>query len=164
MDYLVDKLRMIYKDTRNGDGDVLNRAFGHTIYVFLKRKDVVAQAVSWVRAEQTGLWHKGDGRVRPEPLGRKPRFDYDEIRRIVYTIEEHNEEWLKWHRKAGVVPHEVSYEDLDNDPIGVIRDILDFLGLELPPNRNVEAPNVRLADALNDRWIKRYREMAARPA
>ena len=34
----------------------------------------------------------------------------------------------------------------------------------LLPDRRVEASNVRLADELNHRWIKRYREMAARLA
>ena len=164
MDYLVEKLRMIYKDARSGDGEVLNQAFGHTRYVFLIRKNVVAQAVSLARAVQTGIWHMGDKRVRSEPPSQKPRFDYDEIRRFVDMIEEHNGEWLKWQRNAGVVPHEVSYEDLDNDPIRVIRGILEFLGLELLPDRRVEASNVRLADELNHRWIKRYREMAARLA
>jgi len=30
-----------------------------TRFVYLRRADVVAQAVSWLRAEQTGTWYVG---------------------------------------------------------------------------------------------------------
>ncbi len=51
----------------------------------------------------------------------------------------------------------VRYEDLDADPVGVARDILDFLGLRLPPGRLIKTQNRRLADELNAQWIDRYR-------
>ena len=47
------------------------------------------------------------------------------------------------------------YEDLDADPVGVVREVLDFLGLELPRGRPIETRQRRLADELNARWIDR---------
>lgn len=39
------------------DRDRLQAAFGKVLYIHLAREDKLAQAVSMVRAEQTGLWH-----------------------------------------------------------------------------------------------------------
>ena len=52
LDYMVDKLGAVYPAITGGDIDLLNRAFGHTRFVYLQRDDVLAQAVSWHRAEQ----------------------------------------------------------------------------------------------------------------
>ena len=55
------------------------------------------------------------------------------------------------------------YEDLDADPVGTALEILDFLGLKLPPGRVINARNRRLADEINAQWIDRYRaELAQR--
>ena len=48
------------------------------------------------------------------------------------------------------------YEDLDADPVGVTCEILDFLGLKLPPGRLIKSRHRRLADELNTQWIDRY--------
>lgn len=55
----------------------------------------------------------------------------------------------------------VHYEDVDADPVGVAREVLEFLGLELPPGRPVETRHRRLADALNTEWVDRYRAESA---
>ena len=69
--------------------------------------------------------------------------------------------WRTWFASVGVRPHVVRYEDLDADPVGTAREVLDFLGLELPSGRPIETRNRRLADELNARWIDRYRAEAA---
>jgi LPS sulfotransferase NodH len=65
--------------------------------------------------------------------------------------------WQDWFASVGIRPHPVRYEELDADPAGVTRDILDFLGLELPPGHEILARHRRLADGLNTQWIDRYR-------
>jgi LPS sulfotransferase NodH len=54
LDELVVKLGRVFPDLAGDDAGLLERAFGRTGFVFLRRADVVAQAVSWLRAEQTG--------------------------------------------------------------------------------------------------------------
>jgi LPS sulfotransferase NodH len=58
-------------------------------------------------------------------------------------------------------PHLVWYEELDADPVGVTRGVLDFLRLELPAGREILARHRRLADELNAQWIDRYRTEVA---
>jgi trehalose 2-sulfotransferase len=111
--------------------------------------------VSWLRAEQTGVWFRADrqGQAQPE---QEARFDPGRIRELVQLIDEHNAAWRAWFASAGVRPHDVRYEDLDADPAGVTRGILGFLGLELPPGREIRVRHTRLADELNADWIERY--------
>ena len=62
--------------------DVLADAFGPLRLVHLRRDDVVGQAVSWARAEQTGYWQDGDTSLA------QPRFDLDQTADLVRTITE----------------------------------------------------------------------------
>ena len=156
LDHLVDRLGSVYPASAGGDLDPLNLAFGHTGFIYLHRDDVLAQAVSWHRAEQSNVWHQTDQEESKQPE-QEPRFDFDQICKLVQTIEEHNSAWRAWFDSVGIQPHMVRYEDLDADPVGAACEILDFLGLELPPGRLIKARHRRLADGLNAQWIDRYR-------
>ena len=156
LDYLVDKLGSVYPASNGGDFDLLNLAFGHTGYIYLRRDDVLAQAVSWHRAEQTNVWHQTE-REKPKQPEQEPSYDFDQICKLVQTIEEHNSAWLTWFASVGIQPHMVRYEDFDGNPVGVACEILEFLGLKLPPRCLIRAHQKRLADELNAQWIDRYR-------
>ena len=152
LDEVIDKLGTLYPELARRDIDLLQRAFGRTEFVYLHRRDVVAQAVSWLRAEQTGVWVAD----RDEPHG-EPRFDRDKITEFVRTIDDHNAAWQQWFAGVGVEPFTVIYEDLDADPVGVTRGVLDALRLDLPLGRPVQTDHRRLADQLNAEWVDRYR-------
>ena len=156
LDHLVDTLGSVYPAPVRGDYDLLNLAFGQTCFIHLHRDDVLAQAVSWHRAEQTNVWHQTDQEESKQPE-QNPHFDFDQICKLVQTIEEHNSAWRAWFASIGTQPHTVRYEDLDADPVGVTCEILDFLGLKLPPGRLIKSRHRRLADELNTQWIDRYR-------
>jgi LPS sulfotransferase NodH len=149
------KLAPLYPDRVGSDVDLLAAAFGRVRYVYLWRDDVVAQAVSLLRAEQTDVWHKTT-QDRPEPQ-REPRFDFDLIHERVCVIEAHNAAWREWFAGAGIQPYLVHYEELDATPVPVTRGVVGFLGLDLPPGREIVVRHQRLADGLSAQWIGRYR-------
>jgi LPS sulfotransferase NodH len=130
-------------------------------FVFLRRGDVLGQAVSWCRAEQTNVWFERTDRPSPARPPSAPdtelRFDLDRIQQLVLMIADHNAAWQRWFDAQGVVPHLVLYEDLDADPARVTREVLAFLGLELPVGVRIEPRHRRLADERNAEWIERYR-------
>ena len=162
MDYLVERLGNVFPALAGGDLNLLNKAFGHTGFIYLHRDDVLAQAVSWLRAEQTSVWHQTGQEEFRQPE-QEPRFDFDRIRELVQMIEEHNSAWRAWFDSFGIQPHMVRYEDLDADPVCAACEILDFLGLKLPTGRRIRTRHRRLADELNVQWIVRYRaELAVR--
>ncbi|MBQ1076126.1 sulfotransferase [Micromonospora sp. C31] len=154
------RLATIHPDLAGDDVALLGRAFGRTGFVFLRRDDELAQAVSRLRAEQTGRWFVGgSGEISGDAgNGQPPRFDADEIRRYVEEIREHNAAWAAWFASRGIRPHVVRYEELADDMAGTTRGILEFLGLDVPgAARTVVPRHRRQADALNRQWIARYR-------
>ncbi|MEU5941446.1 Stf0 family sulfotransferase [Micromonospora sp. NPDC047548] len=166
LDELVDRLTTVHPDLAGADRGLLERAFGRTRFVYLHRDDVVAQAVSWLRAEQTGTWYVGgDGEIsgRGGGGGGAPTFDADGIQRLVEVIGRHDAAWRTWFAASGVRPYVVSYEELDADMVGVTHAVLDFLGLALPDGAAVVARHQRQADDVNREWIRRYRAVSERP-
>lgn len=159
MTELTGHLGAIYPDLAGADMDLLNRAFGATRFVYLWRDDVLAQAVSWLRAEQTGVWFQTAQPERRQPA-REPHFDLDRIQHLVHLIGAHNAAWREWFDSAGIEPHPVRYERLAADPAGVARDVLGFLGLRNLAGREIRVQHRRLADELSADWIHRYRAEA----
>jgi LPS sulfotransferase NodH len=151
---MVAKLADIYPGFTGPDADLLSEAFGRTRFVYLWRDDVVAQAVSLLRAEQTNVWHDTAG-DRPEPE-QAPRFDFGQIQERVREIEAHNTAWRDWFASAGIRPHRVRYEELAAEPVRIARDVLGFLGLDLPGRREMAVRHRRLADELNAQWLDNY--------
>ncbi|WP_410811531.1 Stf0 family sulfotransferase [Micromonospora sp. 067-2] len=163
LEEVVDKLARVYPDLAGNDVALLNRAFGRTRFVFVRRDDVLAQAVSWLRAEQTARWFVGgNGEIGGDAgNGQVPRFDAAGITDIIEMIREHDAAWESWFAAWGIRPLVVRYEELDTDMVATTRRILDFLGLALPAGRTIVARHQRQADDLNRQWIDRYREETA---
>lgn len=158
LDELVDKLNAVHPGLGEDDVALLDQAFGHTDFIYLRREDALAQAVSWLRAEQTDTWFIG-GNGEISGNGRKkqhPGFDAVAIRRFLHLIEEHNTAWEAWFTSQGIQPHRVSYEDLDGDMVTTTHGILTFLGVHAPETPVITARHRRQADELNRQWIKRF--------
>jgi LPS sulfotransferase NodH len=159
LDELVTKLGRVFPDLAGDDAGLLGRAFGRAGFVFLRRADLVAQAVSWLRAEQTGTWYiGGSGEISGSAgTGGPPRFNASRITWLIQVIGEHNAAWEAWFASAGIRPHRVSYEELDADMATVTLRIVDFLGLDVPDERVIAPLHERQADQLSAQWIGRYR-------
>lgn len=136
------------------DVDLLSAQLGRLRFVHLRRRDVVAQAVSWAKALQTHFWHPGEAVA---PGGQDPHYDEELIGRIVATIERSEADWTVWFAAHSIMPCEVTYEELAADPPRTAHKVLDCLGLSVPPDRQLEVGHRRQADQLNADWITRFR-------
>ena len=137
------------------DLDVLEGALGPLRFVHLQRRDVVSQAVSWARAEQTSYWQPGD-EVRAEPRLNLGQVDY-----LVSTIGDHNAAWRAWFAAQAVQPLDVEYETLVADMGGTVSSILSWVNLRAPADWVPDSPQERHADEINADWVRRYREARA---
>ncbi|RJT40972.1 Stf0 sulfotransferase [Mesorhizobium waimense] len=139
------------------------RAFGHILYIHLSRENKLAQAISLVKAEQTGLWHIApDGteieRVAPP---KEPQYDFERIKRAVAELEAYDAAWNTWFAEQGVGPLRQGYERLSADPAATLLGICEALGIQ-PPNAEGVRPGVaKLADETSLDWMRRYRSDAA---
>jgi LPS sulfotransferase NodH len=155
MDEVTAHLAPAYPDQAGSASCLLTAAFGRARFVYLRRGDVVAQAVSLLRAEQTSVWFETVDEQQ-EPAG-EPAFDFGQLRELVRQIEDDNAAWEAWFAAEGIQPYLVLYEELDADPVRVASGVLGFLGLDLPAGREITVRHKRLADELNARWIESYR-------
>ncbi|WP_220443965.1 Stf0 family sulfotransferase [Pararhodobacter zhoushanensis] len=140
------------------DADRLNAAFGAPRYVHLRRADTLGQAISRVRAEQTGLWHRrADGseleRLAPPA---EPVFDRARIAAALAQGERLTAEWDDWFAQQGIVPLRLSYEDLSADPQATLARVLGHIGQNPARARGVAPGTARLADAVSDDWRARF--------
>jgi len=136
------------------DRDLLEAVFPEPRYLWLRREDVVAQAVSWWRAKTTRVWLDDDA-----PLA-DPAFDFEAIDERVGMAREQAAGWRRWFEANGIDPLPVLYEELVADPVGVARRALAFLGVDVGGDVTAEPRTRRQADELNQEWIRRYRELA----
>jgi LPS sulfotransferase NodH len=125
----------------------LELAFGPVIFVHLQREDIVGQAVSWYRAEQTGFWQQGDAASRP------PERDLDQMKQLIRTIRDHNAAWRSWFDRVGVRPHAVNYEQLVHDRRTTVEGIAALLGVEVPAQWQPASAHERQADEINAEWV-----------
>lgn len=149
---IVAEIAKLYPACARSDMALLEAAFGQVRFIYLARRDVVAQAISLYRAEKTGYWHTVEGQKPEQP----PLFDFAAIDARVKILRQQDASWRSWFQTIGVEPMVVAYEELSADPVASVQKVLDFLGVELPPYRRLEAVNRRLADDLTISWIEQY--------
>jgi LPS sulfotransferase NodH len=136
------------------DRQVLEAIFPAPSYIWITREDTLAQGVSWWKAITSGKWT--DGR----PVTGEPTFDVDGISTRVRRIGEHTEAWRRWFGTNGIEPLRLTYEQLAADPSGTARRVLAFVGVDVPADFAVTPATEQQADAVNEDWIRRYRELA----
>jgi len=157
-DYFTDKLAVLYPG-RSNDVQRFEAAFGRTLFIHLTRPDKVDQAVSYVKAQQTGLWHMAPDGTELERLAppREPVYDGVELRACFETMTAYDHQWEAWFEQQGIEPLRLSYDGLSADPTGTLRRVLDRLGLDPAVANGVGLGVRKLADATNRDWVKRLR-------
>lgn len=156
--FLCQKLALLFPQAQ-GDAARFRRAFGPVLFIHLTRPDKVAQAVSYLKAEQTGLWHMAPDGSELERLSppQEPAYDGARLKDIMTRMQAHDHDWSNWFAREGITPLHLSYDDLEIDPLSVLRRVLDALGLE-PSAANDLQPGVRkLADQTSRDWAARFR-------
>lgn len=141
------------------DAARLEAAFGRVLYVHLTRADKVAQAVSFVRARQSGLWHRAADGSELERLSppRDPVYDAAAIAEQVQMLTDFDRDWADWFAAQQITPLRIDYDALSDDPGGTLRKVLGALGIDADAVRDVVPGTARLTDPLNLDWITRFK-------
>jgi LPS sulfotransferase NodH len=140
------------------DAGRMTAAFGTPLYLFIERQDKVAQAISRIKAEQSGLWHRAaDGSVREQGGEyRAPKYDAAAIEASIAESTAHVAEWRRWFAREAIVPIELSYEQLSADPAAAIAGLLSALGRDPGIASRISPRTARLADAQSREWAERF--------
>ena len=141
------------------DAARFERAFGEPLYLHLSRQDKVAQAVSRLKAEQTGLWHvaaDGSERERSAPPA-PPAYDADRLETFMAEASADEAAWSRWFKEQDVEPLSLTYEALSADPPSVLAKVLKALGQDPARAAAAAVRTSRMADAESITWAARYR-------
>lgn len=116
-------------------------------FIHLTRRDKLAQAISLVRARQTGQWCS----LQQEEVA--PQYDFHGISEALQQIKAAEHSWEVFFADASVQPLRLVYEDFGKD---TVRQVLKFLGVQ-EMSDPIELPELhRQADALTQEWKTRY--------
>lgn len=119
------------------------------VWIHLRRRDRVAQAVSLAKALQTGQFSSRQTRTG------EAEYDADLIRSCIESTAQGDAIWEDHFADHDITPIEVWYEDLSADPAHEIRRLLDALGRS---DLEVRPPVMeRQFDSTNGEWIERFR-------
>lgn len=156
--FFMQKLAALHAG-HSSDVHRITAAFGRTLFIHLTRSDKLGQAISRVKATQTGLWHRSADGTELERLSapRDPFYDPDAITESLNELRQHDDDWKAWFTAESVTPMTIAYETLASDPSGVLSTVLARLGQEPEAARGVTPPVAKLSDATNRDWAERYR-------
>lgn len=138
--------------------ELLRQYFPDPKFVYLRREDVVRQAISWWRASQTSSWYHVVGETPAPDVGAVP--NWAEIGALEGLLRDGDRRWRAFFCDSGVQPLELTYEDLVADYEGVVSSVLAFLGQWDPDAGPIGAPRLlRQRDDRTETWAREYVEM-----
>ncbi|MEM6898030.1 MAG: Stf0 family sulfotransferase, partial [Pseudomonadota bacterium] len=140
------------------DVERIEAVFGPTTFIHLTRTDRVDQAISLLRAEQTGLWHRnfdGSEFERTAPPS-QPRYDADAIGRHIEHLGALDRSWVQWFERQEIAHLRITYEALAEDPRGVLSEVLKGIGGDPTSAGSVSIPTAKLADEESHAWKRRF--------
>ncbi len=130
--------------------EAMRPRFGETRYIWLRRRNSVAQAISYYRATESGVWLVVRNRKRPKPL--PIEFNPKEIRRLIALCAEFDAAWEDFFTRNGVEPLSLFFETFVEDYTASIRSVLGFLGLAKDAAATIEPPIEQVSDEESLRW------------
>ncbi len=141
------------------DAARFNAAFGITCYIHLTRADKVAQAVSYVKARQSGLWHQAPDGTDLERIGtpQTPKYDPDAITRQINALALAEAAWSEWFAAQAITPLRLTYSALATDPQGAVARVLTHLNLDPARAGALEPRTATLRDQQSAEWCARYK-------
>lgn len=160
-DYFTEKLHILCPGL-SCDADRIHKAFGHTLFIHLTRHNKLQQAISLVKATQTGLWHRApDGtELERQSAPQEPVYDASAIATQLSEFTDMDQQWNSWFAKESLAPFRLSYEQLSENPTDILADVVERLGLDREICNEISLPVSKLADATNKSWEKRFQNEA----
>ncbi|MEM9161529.1 MAG: Stf0 family sulfotransferase [Cyanobacteria bacterium P01_F01_bin.4] len=163
---LFDFLRLARQSPRfehQSDLDILNSLFPDLSFIYLQRRDIVAQAVSAAIASQTGQWEKfkhssskGTKPVKAKPLKFQPWRIYEWHQ----ALKAHNQFWQDFFIENHLEHHDIVYEDLVEAFPQEITSVTDYIGIhDSKLLEGIEIPTQRQFTPTNQRFINYYTRM-----
>jgi LPS sulfotransferase NodH len=130
--------------------------------IWMTRKDKVRQAISMVRAKQTGVFSTMHLDKGLKQAAAAAEYDFHLIRFYVEKFTMEDELWKRLFHEEKICPHRIENEEFIQNPKDATVAILTALGMPEPTTWHwPEIPIRRQSDATTEEWRARYHEEAA---
>lgn len=106
--------------------------------IFVSRRDKIMQAVSYAKANKTGIWFKGAHGAEDTAVA------HDDIEKAYYSLIAQERYWDAFFQKAQVNPLRLSYEDICADPYIAVSEVGRYLDVAV--DGQVKLEYVRVPD------------------
>jgi LPS sulfotransferase NodH len=125
--------------------------FPNMTWVWLRRRDILGQAISWEFASQSQAW------THIEKANQQPVYDFNEISRRLVIVSVSDARWNHYFAARCITPMEVWFEDL---PHGGLEQVIGHLAQKanVVPAKDWKAQNKmeRQSDPAKDEWRERF--------
>ena len=131
---------------------------GARAIVYLRRRDRVAQVVSYARAAMSGVWRK------EQEAGGAAALDYSQeaLEAAERGIEFQEACWEQMFRELRLDPLRLWHEDALAAPDEAARQVADYLEVAIDPAAAVDIPRIaKQSRGDADAWMARYRQTRA---
>jgi LPS sulfotransferase NodH len=126
---------------------------GERRIVYLRRRDRVAQTVSYARASLSGVWRKEQEREGVPA----PDYSQEALESAERGIAFQEEVWARMFDDLRVEPLELWHEDVLAGPAAAAQQVAGYVGVPIDPAAAVEVPEiVKQSERDASAWIKRY--------
>lgn len=137
--------------------DILDIFFPDARLVRLVRRDKIAQAVSYAKAMQTGVWHEMvDESEDYKDYIVPPQYNQDHIEALFDNLLAFDLSWEYFLKNNHKECLDVWYEDLANDYVHVMTKVCDYLGVK--NDEELSPPLKRQANKINQQWVQRFQQ------
>jgi len=122
-----------------------------SLIVYMRRRDKLRQAISWVRALQTKRFTSN--------MASRGTTEYkrSNINALLRDIAEQETMWDHFFAEASVTTLVIEYEDFVHSYHDTIAHVVKGLNLTIPISKVPQPSLSRLADAETEDWVDRYR-------
>lgn len=132
--------------------------FGEPVWVWLRRRDMLGQAISFLIARQT-LAYTANATAQSVP-----KYSSVLIAETLHKCCVQDAQWRAYFNRTQISPLEIEYEDLTQDPESALRKIAEVAGIELGPvEAQPRSTMQKQRTSLNDEWRARFVETSGDP-
>lgn len=127
-------------------------------FIHLERKDLLGQAISFVRSAQTGRVQSWQTELRPA------RYDARAIARQLRRVAGDQARWRLYFARRGAAPLHLVYEQIAAEPQAAAAAVAALVGVDPPPRIDESAIDLAiLRDDLSEEWRRRFLAERADP-
>ena len=161
-DHLVSVLEMVRTDPlwrAKSDIEILSELFPNPKFVFIRRRNLVKQAISMEIGKQTGVYLIPKKNSEKSSARREQRLFFRpfNIYRYKQGVERRIRQWRLFFEKHDLPFFEVVYEDLVNDFDTIMHQVIKFSGVALPePDVEITKATKKQGNRINERWLSYY--------